>query len=489
MSKRFSIYKKSIKDECVKCSAEDIFNKICIISNNSLEVIQYIINLIIKDIIQGSLNSILKTITNKKSDLFLIEDHVKMQISSSYNQNNYIYENLSSLKLGECESILKQKYNISKKDELIIFKVEYFIDGLYIPIITYEIFNPTTKEKLDLKICENKKINIFIPVSINEENLLFHDKNNDYYNDQCNVYTSEKGTDIILYDRKREFNNKKMSLCEKNCEYKGYNSDTKKVFCQCSIEHKSPLTLSDIINTNKLLNNFIDIKSITNLGVLKCYAVLFSKEGLINNIGSYIILMIELFFIISIYLFYIFDYNYIINIIRDKLVIIKKKEQNINLNNSAKLNNIKEYNQDILKEENLIKIKEQNLTNVSKSYNKDSDIDSKNSLNISYIINKNGKTTKDQYIDSELNSFSYKETLKKDKRNFLQYYLSLLKNKNLIFLFFYKKTDYNSRIIKLCLFLFSFALHYAVNTLFFNDSTMHRIYEDEGVFNFIYLIP
>ena len=41
--------------------------------------------------------------------------------------------------------------------------------------------------------------------------------------------------------------------------------------------------------------------------------------------------MIELFFIISIYLFYIFDYNYIINIIRDKLVIIKKKEQNINL--------------------------------------------------------------------------------------------------------------------------------------------------------------
>jgi hypothetical protein len=119
-------------------------------------VIQYIINLIIKDIIQGSLNSILKTITNKKSDLFLIEDHVKMQISSSYNQNNYIYENLSSLKLGECESILKQKYNISKKDELIIFKVEYFIDGLYIPIKAYEIFNPTTKEKLDLNICENK---------------------------------------------------------------------------------------------------------------------------------------------------------------------------------------------------------------------------------------------------------------------------------------------------------------------------------------------
>ena len=122
-------------------------------------------------------------------------------------------------------------------------------------------------------------------------------------------------------------------------------------------KNKSPLTLSDIINTNKLLNNFIDIKPISNLGVLKCYAVLFSKEGLINNIGSYIILMIELFFIISIFLFYFFEYNYILNIIRDKLLLIKKKEENINLNISAKLNNIKEHNQDLLKEEILKKIK------------------------------------------------------------------------------------------------------------------------------------
>jgi len=44
-------------------------------------------------------------------------------------------------------------------------------------------------------------------------------------------------------------------------------------------------------------------------------------------------------------------------------------------------------------------------------------------------------------------------------------------------------------IIKICLFLFSFALYYTINTLFFNDSTMHQIYTDEGIFNFIYLLP
>jgi len=39
------------------------------------------------------------------------------------------------------------------------------------------------------------------------------------------------------------------------------------------------------------------------------------------------------------------------------------------------------------------------------------------------------------------------------------------------------------------LFLFSFGLYYTINALFFSDSTMHKIYEDEGTFDFIYQIP
>ena len=35
----------------------------------------------------------------------------------------------------------------------------------------------------------------------------------------------------------------------------------------------------------------------------------------------------------------------------------------------------------------------------------------------------------------------------------------------------------------------SFALHYTVNALFFDDSNMHQIYEDEGKFNFEYQLP
>ena len=49
--------------------------------------------------------------------------------------------------------------------------------------------------------------------------------------------------------------------------------------------------------------------------------------------------------------------------------------------------------------------------------------------------------------------------------------------------------DYNSKIIKIYLFLFSLALYLTLNSLFFNDSTMHKIYKDDGEYNFIYQLP
>ena len=83
----------------------------------------------------------------------------------------------------------------------------------------------------------------------------------------------------------------------------------------------------------------------------------------------------------------------------------------------------------------------------------------------------------------------YEEALKKDKRTFIQYYLSLIKLKQKIIFSFYTYKDYNSKYIKISLFIFSFALYYIINGLFFTDNTMHKIYEDYGKFNIIYQIP
>ena len=58
--------------------------------------------------------------------------------------------------------------------------------------------------------------------------------------------------------------------------------------------------------------------------------------------------------------------------------------------------------------------------------------------------------------------------------------------KHIIIFTFYTNNDYNSKLIKFIVFLFSFALYFTINTLFFSDSTLHKIYEDQGKYNFIY---
>ena len=76
-----------------------------------------------------------------------------------------------------------------------------------------------------------------------------------------------------------------------------------------------------------------------------------------------------------------------------------------------------------------------------------------------------------------------------DNRAFFGYYFSFLKTNHLIFFTFYTKTDYNSRIIKISLFVFYFSLFLTVNALFFDDESMHQIYIDKGMFNFSFQIP
>ena len=76
-----------------------------------------------------------------------------------------------------------------------------------------------------------------------------------------------------------------------------------------------------------------------------------------------------------------------------------------------------------------------------------------------------------------------------DKRTFINNYWSSLKKKHLILFSFYPNNDFNSQTIKICLFFLSVLLFLTINALFFNDSTMHKIYIDKGEYNFVYQLP
>ena len=51
---------------------------------------------------------------------------------------------------------------------------------------------------------------------------------------------------------------------------------------------------------------------------------------------------------------------------------------------------------------------------------------------------------------------SYKEAIENDKRNYLQYYVSLIKTRHLIFFTFCSGKDYNIELLKISLFLSKF---------------------------------
>ena len=140
------------------------------------------------------------------------------------------------------------------------------------------------------------------------------------------IYTSEKGTDITLKDRKNEFITKNLSLCEKNCQFKHYKYEVKKALCECEIKIDFHLISEIIQNKDKLINIIFDITNLINLELIKCIYLLFSTEGFKYNIGSYIILVIILNNIILLF-FYIFKGKYYISKDIDKINIINKNNQ------------------------------------------------------------------------------------------------------------------------------------------------------------------
>ena len=266
---------------------------------------------------------------------------------------------------------------------------------------------------------------------------------------------------------------------------------------------------------------------------MKCYKVLFSIKGIIVNIAFYSTLLIIIFHIITVIIFYKKQKKIIIKDIDDikyalgNLDLIKGEERKENKNKKKTRNKKGKKNLLDIKNDKEVKknetkgkrIKRKNPNNYyfydnilnkpkpnpskkksQKKYNKENNFMKTKNKKKSFIktpnknIDKNAVIKKSKkilkYNDSEKNNLEYDLAIKYDKRTFRQYYISLLKTKHpFIFSFFKCYKDYNSRIIKIDLFFINFIINFTVNSLFFNDDTMHKIYVDEGDFNFIYQLP
>ena len=322
----------------------------------------------------GKLDSfILNLIEGDKKDIEILDNNANYQFTSSYNQNNedvyhgtnYQYTTIfnqntfnynrinSKIILGQCELILKKHYNISENIPLLIYKIDIYTEGYLTPIVEYEVYDSKNKKQLDLNLCKDMKIKIIHQVEIDENSLFKYDPSSPYYNDICYTYTTENKTDIIIKDRRAEYINNNLSLCESNCEFNGYNNKTKNVECNCPIKIKLPLITEISIDKDKLLKNFVEIKNFTNLNVMKCYSLLFSKEGLIKNAGNYIIISIIFINLILLIVFLLKGYRLLYNKI-DLLIENRNRKNENDMGNIEFINN--DNNNNVIKKINVFLI-------------------------------------------------------------------------------------------------------------------------------------
>ena len=473
-------YNSKIPDN--NCSGIDFFNDKCTPINANNSIVSNFTYDILDDIENGKFNGIFNKTIEENKTITKTENNITYHISTVSSQYS---TNYSIVKLEDCESKLKKVYSLDENEKLILLKVEYGIEKFKIPIIEYQLFTKNGT-RLNLNYCEITT-EIDIPVNIEKEEFI-HNPNSNFYNDKCYPYTSEFGTDLCMYDRKNNYNKNYYALCEKNCEYEEYNKETKRVKCKCETKTEFPKLPNIKLDKNELLHQFVDVIKHSNFFLFKCYKRVFSSEGQKKNSGSYIniimtagIIFCSIFFGIKGYHLYKMNIKSMMNQNSENM---QQGSQEIIIGfNNANIDN-KEDNQ-----------KNEIISNNSNNKNNTNNVKSIKNSNISnnadyspYKSDLKVKSTK-PYNDFEINNLKYINALEKDKRTFLQSYISLIKTKQLIYYTFFLGNDYNSKIIKICLFIFSLCLEYIVGAFFFHDGTMHQIYVDRGDYNFIYQLP
>ena len=241
-----------------------------------------------KDIIIKGAEDTIFQITNRINELELIK-----------NKSNNIH-NLSIIDLGECENKLKQAYHINENDSLIYVKNEKITNKASEKSVRYDIFEPYNKTKLNLSICEDTPINIYIAAELSKENKAIYEQlkglgydmfdiNDEFYTDVCTPFDSVNGTDILLEDRIDYIYNNDDTKCQSNCEFSSYLIDSQYLNCSCSA-HEQPTNIptekKEKFSAKKIYESFYEVLKYSNYKIMKCLQLIFGISGIKNNIGS-----------------------------------------------------------------------------------------------------------------------------------------------------------------------------------------------------------
>ena len=321
-----------------KLSLEDLFNnkyKDVVLSNEQIKEIYDDIKKYLLNNYDGN-NKIINT------------SNVKIEISELDSQKD---SEFSYIDLKDCMEILKDKYG----DLLTMLKFDITPENEKSTYVQYEIYDSVSKVFLELKECSGSNAIINVPIDLDPEieslyNMLsksgynLFDSNDSFYNDICAIYTTENGTDMLLYDRRMDIyqSTVNISLCQEGCTFKSYNSDTKKAECNCPIQTEEINTnISEFkFDKNEMIEMFYGTLKNSNFRVLNCYKLVLNIKIFAKNLGGIVMTILFSIFIILM-LIYILRSSKKINLYIQN--IIKYKYINNEIDNSSSKNKIKIY--------------------------------------------------------------------------------------------------------------------------------------------------
>ena len=305
-----------------------------------------------------------------------------------YPTNSTDLTSMTHVNFSECENKLRKHYKIPDSDIMTFLQIEIENEDTksLINQVEYQAYDGN-KTLLDLSICDDVNIKIFYNIKnnslidLNSANSFkdlgvdIFNINDSFFNDICEPY-SDSNNDLILEDRIKDIY-QNYSLCEEGCTYKGIDLENMTLSCECNVKENvstvlSPIKLEEVEGSS------------TNFDLVKCYNLVFSFEGKLNNIGFWI------FSLLLLAHFPILFYYFTKGIKPVKEYIIKEMEKYGYIKDNKNKNEL-EVTDDCKKNKKCIKRKKKmhKSTNASppKNKNNKSNIKKKSSIKSLHIKN------------------------------------------------------------------------------------------------------
>ena len=459
--------------------------------------------------------------------------------------NSTAFENSTHVDFEKCEQILREKYNISNSSIITFFQMELTNNdenALYnqIKYFTYD----DKKQELNLSLCEDIKTKIHFMLkngsnldksTINKfKNLgvdIFNIKD-EFFTDLCFSY-SDSNNDMILEDRiKYIYQN--YSLCEEGCTYNNIDIEKMSITCDCKIQGNFSSITTPLIYDQVSEVSFLD----SNIGVVKCYNLIFSFKNKFNNIGFILFTILIIAYIIFFCFFIKRGTKPISDFVFDEMEKFGylNKDNKINRENGKGKKTHKEKHN---AENQIIANPKKKRKGKKKRYNKKFGGNKGKSLDIkmnmetngeeknergnkesiitnlkffnNFVINNNNDSSKEndskfdnfgiikvninesikEYMPEDsnqtLHNYTFEEAIKYDRRNIFRIFYIYLLSKQIIFHTFLLRSPLELFSLRFTLFIFMLSCDLALNSLFYlNDNISKKYKYVKGLFLFTF---